>query len=66
MFLSFIYKTNNNTPVKIDIQGHRGARGLYPENTVTAFIEAVKLGVTTIEMDVIVSKDSQPVSSAFH
>lgn len=63
ILLSFIYKIDNQTPVKIDIQGHRGARGLYPENTVTAFIEAVKLGVTTIEMDVIVSKDSQLVVS---
>lgn len=48
---------------QVDIQGHRGARGLFPENTVTAFIEAVKLGITTLEMDVIVSKDSLLVVS---
>lgn len=46
-----------------DIQGHRGARGLYPENTITAFIEAVKLGVNTIELDVVVSKDGKLVVS---
>lgn len=46
-----------------DIEGHRGARGLYPENTITAFIEAVKLGVNTLEMDVVVSKDNQLVVS---
>ena len=46
-----------------DIEGHRGARGLYPENTITAFIEAVKLGVNTLEMDVVVSKDLQLVVS---
>ena len=55
--------SSQTPPQKLDIQGHRGARGLYPENTVTAFIEAVKLGVNTLEMDVIVSKDSQLVVS---
>lgn len=47
----------------IDIQGHRGARGLFPENTLTAFIEAVKLGVHTLEMDVVISKDHKVVVS---
>jgi len=47
----------------INIQGHRGARGLYPENTIIAFIEAVKLGVHTLEMDVIISNDRQVVVS---
>ncbi|MEO9474248.1 MAG: glycerophosphodiester phosphodiesterase family protein [Cyclobacteriaceae bacterium] len=44
---------------KIDIQGHRGARGLLPENTIPAFLEAIDLGVTTIEMDLVVTKDLQ-------
>jgi len=48
---------------QIDIQGHRGARGLYPENTITSFIEAVNLGVNTLEMDVVISKDLQVVVS---
>lgn len=47
----------------LDIQGHRGARGLYPENTLTAFLEAVKLGTHTLEMDVIISKDVKVVVS---
>ncbi|MDB5284205.1 MAG: glycerophosphodiester phosphodiesterase [Bacteroidota bacterium] len=46
-----------------DIEGHRGCRGLYPENTIVAFIEAVKLGVNTLEMDIIISKDGQVVIS---
>ncbi len=46
-----------------DIEGHRGCRGLYPENTITAFIEATKIGVNTLEMDVVVSKDGQLVVS---
>ncbi|MBI3518332.1 MAG: glycerophosphodiester phosphodiesterase [Bacteroidetes bacterium] len=48
---------------RFDIQGHRGARGLFPENTLTAFLEAVKLGVNTLELDVVISKDHQVVVS---
>jgi glycerophosphoryl diester phosphodiesterase len=48
---------------QVQIHGHRGARGLFPENTITAFIEAVKLGVRTLEMDVVVSKDLKVVVS---
>lgn len=46
-----------------DLQGHRGARGFYPENTIFAFIEAINRGVRTIELDVVISKDSQLVVS---
>jgi glycerophosphoryl diester phosphodiesterase len=47
----------------IEIHGHRGARGLFPENTLTAFKEAVKLGVDFLEMDLVVSKDHKIVVS---
>lgn len=46
-----------------DLQGHRGCRGLMPENTIPAMIRALQLGVTTLEMDVVVSRDSQVVVS---
>jgi glycerophosphoryl diester phosphodiesterase len=46
-----------------DTQGHRGARGLVPENTIPAMIRALDLGVTTLEMDVVISKDRQVVVS---
>ncbi len=46
-----------------DWQGHRGARGLLPENTIPAFRKALDLGVTTLELDVVVSKDKQVVVS---
>ena len=46
-----------------DIEGHRGCRGLYPENTIPAFIHAVQLGVNTLEMDIVVSKDGKLVIS---
>ena len=40
-----------------DLQGHRGARGLLPENTIPSFIKAVDLGVDTIEFDLVVTAD---------
>lgn len=46
-----------------DTQGHRGARGLMPENTIPAMVRALDLGVTTLEMDVVISKDKQVVVS---
>lgn len=48
---------------KFDIEGHRGCRGLMPENTIPAFIKAVELGATTLEMDVLVTRDGQLVVS---
>lgn len=46
-----------------DLQGHRGARGLMPENTIPAFLKALELGVTTLELDVVFSADSLIVVS---
>ena len=46
-----------------DIQGHRGCRGLMPENSIPGFLKAIDLGVTTIEMDVVVSADGKIVVS---
>jgi glycerophosphoryl diester phosphodiesterase len=46
-----------------DIQGHRGCRGLYPENTIPAFLKAIDCGVTTLELDVVISEDRQVVVS---
>ena len=47
----------------MDVQGHRGCRGLMPENTIPAFIKALDLGVHTLEMDVVISKDHQVIVS---
>jgi glycerophosphoryl diester phosphodiesterase len=46
-----------------DFEGHRGCRGLMPENTIPAFKKALDLGVTTLELDVCISKDHQVVVS---
>jgi glycerophosphoryl diester phosphodiesterase len=40
-----------------DLQGHRGARGLRPENTLSAFAHALSLGVSTLELDTAVTRD---------
>ena len=54
---------NNMQHSVFDLQGHRGARGLVPENTIPAFLKALDLGVTTLEMDAVISADSQVVLS---
>lgn len=41
----------------LDLQGHRGARGLLPENTLPAFQRALELGVTTLELDIAIARD---------
>ncbi|MGE0589390.1 MAG: glycerophosphodiester phosphodiesterase [Cyclobacteriaceae bacterium] len=46
-----------------DVQGHRGARGLKPENTIPAFILALDSGVTTVELDLAVTRDGKLVVS---
>lgn len=45
----------------LEVQGHRGARGLRPENTLSAFEYALQLGVDVLELDLGVSKDGQVV-----
>lgn len=40
-----------------DLQGHRGARGLAPENSLAAFERALRLGVTTLELDIAITRD---------
>jgi len=62
---------NNSSKSKIvnikryefDLQGHRGARGILPENSLQAFKKAMELGVNTLELDVVISKDSMVVVS---
>ncbi|MBC7650934.1 MAG: glycerophosphodiester phosphodiesterase [Deinococcales bacterium] len=44
-------------------QGHRGCRGLMPENTIPAFLKAIDLHVTTLEMDAVITKDGQVILS---
>lgn len=48
---------------KMDLEAHRGGRGLMPENSIQAMLSALDMGVTTLEMDLGISKDGQVVVS---
>ena len=61
VFLNFFCKAQEQK--QIEVHGHRGFRGHFPENTLTAFKEGAKAGADYIELDVIISKDSQVVVS---
>lgn len=52
--------TSNPLP---DVHGHRGCRGLLPENSIAAFRKAVELGCDVIELDVVLSGDGQVIVS---
>jgi glycerophosphoryl diester phosphodiesterase len=53
-----------SSPVhSLDLQGHRGARGLLPENTLPAFARALEIGVTTLELDCAITGDGVVVIS---
>jgi len=59
--------TNNNPATNrttaFDKQGHRGCRGIMPENTIPAMLHALDLGVITLEMDIVFTKDSVAILS---
>ncbi|WP_299118644.1 glycerophosphodiester phosphodiesterase [uncultured Winogradskyella sp.] len=54
---------NCNSKRQIDIQGHRGCRGLLPENSLPAFEKAIDLGVHTLELDIAITKDDKVIVS---
>ena len=47
----------NTAAGAFDLQGHRGARGLAPENTLVGFAKALSVGVTTLEFDLAMTRD---------
>jgi glycerophosphoryl diester phosphodiesterase len=52
-----------NAQQKMDLEAHRGGRGLMPENSIQAMTAALDMGVTTLELDLGISKDGQVVVS---
>ena len=60
--MSFMNEGNFQEPA-FDVQGHRGCRGLMPENTIPAMLKALDLGVTTLELDVVITKDNKVLVS---
>lgn len=59
--LVFILSCNSEKP--LDVQGHSGARGLHPENSIPAFKKALDLKVHTLELAVVISNDNMVVVS---
>ena len=62
-FLNLVPLMSQKPPAVFDWQGHRGCRGLMPENTIPAFLEALRYPVTTLELDLAVSKDGRLIIS---
>lgn len=58
-----VKKPESSALPSFDKQGHRGCRGLMPENTIPAMIRALELGVTTLEMDAVITKDKHVILS---
>lgn len=58
-----LFTGSTNIAYSLDLQGHRGARGLAPENTLRAFATALGIGVTTLELDSGVTRDGVVVIS---
>jgi len=61
--LAFALALAATAATALDVQGHRGARGLAPENTLAAFRTAIDLGVDTLELDLQVTRDGVLVVS---
>lgn len=64
-FITACHVTKNlhSTMPVFDKQGHRGCRGLMPENTIPAMLRAIEIGVTTLEMDAMITKDEKVILS---
>lgn len=63
VFLFFQACNMSENNFSFDKQGHRGCRGLMPENTIPAMLKAIELGVTTLEMDIVFTSDQQAMLS---
>ncbi len=59
----FLISCHAKMTKNFDLEGHRGSRGLMPENTIPAMLEALTLGVNTLEMDAVITQDGKVVLS---
>src|SRR6218665_2343231 len=55
--------TNTTSNVHPEVHGHRGCRGLMPENTIPAFLAAAEMGCEWIELDVVITGDGHVLVS---
>lgn len=61
-FFSYL-SMNVQAQFSYDLQGHRGSRGIMPENTIPSMIKALDLGATTLELDLAITKDGEVIVS---
>ena len=59
--ITLFFSSCNKDITYLDAQGHRGARGLYPENTIEGFKRTIELGISTLELDLVITKDHIPI-----
>ena len=59
--ITLFFSSCNKDITYFDAQGHRGARGLYPENTIEGFKRTIELGISTLELDLVITKDHIPI-----
>ena len=57
------WENMNSVKKSFELHGHRGARGLAPENTLPSFEQAIEIGVDAIELDVVITKDEKVLVS---
>src|SRR5689334_10616789 len=65
LVILFSCKTMHKTSTipAFDKEAHRGGRGIMPENTIPSMLHALDLGVTTLEMDAVITSDKQVILS---
>ena len=61
--LMILFIAQQGMAQKFDLQGNRGARGIMPENTIPGMLRALDLGVNTLTMNAVISKDKKVVLS---
>jgi glycerophosphoryl diester phosphodiesterase len=60
-FLFFLFAPLMLFGKKIEVQGHRGCRGVLPENTLSAFAAAIEAGADALELDCLLTNDKEIV-----
>lgn len=63
LIFMFVGNLMANPDIMFDWQGHRGCRGVYPENSIEGMKQALNFPITTLELDVVISIDEQVVVS---
>ncbi len=63
LLVIIFFAFNQAIAQKFDLQGNRGARGIAPENTIPGMLRALDLGVNTLSMNTVISKDKKVVLS---